>query len=204
MIRIFHGSDRAKIAEEVRKILGEDYEVFDGEELKIEDIVNIFKGTTLFAEKRKILIKDLTKKEDADFYEEMSKYADTEHDIVIWETTLPQKKSYKDFVKGNKIEVKRIDVVDKIDTRAVFGIFDTAMNNGPRAVEQLEKIESKQDPYMFFGLMVSQAIKRYSWRGGRRERAILKELAKLDMQMKSAAVEPWNLIKSFLLRLGSL
>ena len=53
MIRIFSGSDRKRIDAEVKKILGEDYEVFDGENLRIEDIVNIFHGTSLFAEKRK-------------------------------------------------------------------------------------------------------------------------------------------------------
>ena len=50
MIRVFTGSDRKKIDAEVKKILGEGYEVFDGENLKIEDIVNIFLGSSLFAE----------------------------------------------------------------------------------------------------------------------------------------------------------
>ena len=53
MIRVFTGSDRKKIDAEVKKILGENYEVFDGENLKLEDIVNIFLGTSLFSEKRK-------------------------------------------------------------------------------------------------------------------------------------------------------
>ena len=230
MIRIFHGNDRARIAREVKKILGEDYEVFDGENLKAEDIVNIFKGTSLFAEKRKILLKDLTDKRKekstdegsdvktgslastdnlpssvgGDFYEEIAKYADTEHDVVIWETTLSKKKSYKDFVEENGVEVKKYDVVREVDLRKVFGIFDTAMRDGKQAVKQLEEIEDDQDPYMFFGLMVSQALKRYNWRNGRKETAVLKELAKLDIKLKSTTVEPWILIKSFLLRLSEI
>ena len=215
MIRVFHGDDRSKIAAEVRKILGENYEVFDGENLKIEDIINIFKGASLFATKRKILIKDLTEKRKtaeakeadankADFYEEIAKYADTEHDVIIWETTLSQKKSYKDFVKENKIEVKKFEAKKPLDAGKVFGIFDMAMQDGERAVKQLEEIEKDQDPYMFFGLMVSQAIKRFEWRNGRKEKAILKELSKLDIKLKSTTMEPWILIKSFLIRMSKI
>ena len=230
MIKVFHGDDRSKIAAEVRKILGENYEVFDGESLKIEDIVNIFKGTSLFATKRKILIKDLTEKRKAvgakeadtskanikksddektaslgnDFYEEIAKYADTEHDVIIWETVLSQKKPYKDFVKENKIEVKKFEARKPVDAGRVFGIFDLAMQDGERAVKQLEEIEEGQDPYMFFGLMASQAIKRFEWRNGRKEKAILKELAKLDIKLKSTTMEPWILIKSFLIRMPKI
>ncbi len=207
MIKIFHGSDRVRIAREVKKILGENYEVFYGENLKTGDIINIFKGASLFASKRKILLKDLTEKrsgeneDDEDLYEEIAKYADTEHDVVIWETTLSKKKTFNDFVKKNNLELKKIDVVENVNKKLVFGIFDTAMRDGERAVRQLEKIEEEQDPYRFFGLMVSQALKRYGWRNGSREKAILKELAELDIKLKSTTAEPWILIKSFLIRM---
>ena len=232
MIKIFYGNDRVKIAAEVKKLLGDSYEVFDGENLQIDDIVNIFKGTSLLAEKRNILLKDLTEKrkgaeEDenvaagssaetiannglaagkssSDFYEEISKYADTEHNIVIWETTLSQKKSFKDFVKDNKIEVKKIDAPKATDMGRVFGIFDLALRDGEQAVKQLEEIEKDQDPYMFFGLLVSQALKRYDWRSGQKEKRILKELAKVDLQLKSTTVKPWILIKSLLVRMPKI
>lgn len=216
MIKIFCGSDRTKIAAEVKKILGDNYEVFDGEELKNDDIINIFKGTSLFAKKRKILLKNLTEKrknaveEDKaegsrdDFYEEIAKYADTEHEVVIWETTLSQKKTFKDFVEKNNIKIEEFKQTAPVDMRKVFGIFDTALNNGERAIEQLEEIEEKQDPYMFFGLLVSQALKKYEWRNGQKEKRVLKELAKLDIKLKSTSVEPWILIKSFLIRLSGI
>ena len=210
MIRVFTGSDRKKIDAEVKKILGENYEVFDGENLKLEDIVNIFLGTSLFSEKRKILLKDLTPARgvgsgasgggSVDFYEEISKYKNTPHTIVIWETNVSQKKTYKDFVKSKDVEVKKFELVPKVDMRVVFNIYDTALNDGKRAVEMLSKIEGEQDPYMFFGLLVSQAVKKFEWRQGAKEKRILKELSKVDMQMKTTAVEPWFLIKSFLLR----
>ena len=54
---------------------------------------------TLNKEKRKILLKDLTPSrgiggEGIDFYAEISKYVDTAHEIVIWETNVSQKKTY--------------------------------------------------------------------------------------------------------------
>ena len=206
MIKVFSGSDRAKIDAEVKRFLGHDYEVFDSESLKPEDIINVFVGASLFAEKRKILIKDLSElnTESVDIYAEVMKYADTPHDIAIWETKPTQKKSYKDFVKLPKVEAKKIDLIQKIDMRKVFDIFDMAMRDGEKAVKMLEEVQGEEDPYMFFGLLASQAIKKFEWRQGARERKILKELSKLDIQMKSATVEPWLLIKSFLLRISSI
>lgn len=207
MIRVFTGNDRRKIDVEVKKILGEDYEVFDGENLKQEDIVNIFLGSSLFSAKRKILLKDLTAargEQGQDFYEEISKYKNTPHEIVIWETNVSQKRTYKDFIKSKEVEVKKYDLAEKVDMRVVFNIFDTAFVDGPRAVKMLDGIIEKQDPYMFFGLLASQAIKKYEWRQGMKETRVLLELSKLDMQMKTTAVEPWLLIKSFLLRLKTI
>ena len=207
MIKVFYGSDRKKIDAEVKKILGTDYEVFDGENLKKEDIVNVFLGTSLFAEKRKILLKDLTparEEQGEDLYEEIAKYVDTPHTIVIWETNVSQKKTYKDFVKLKSVEAKKFDLADKVDMRAVFNIYDTAIVDGERAVKMLTELQDKQDPYMFFGLLVSQAIKKYEWRQGAKEKRVLKELSKVDMQMKTTAVEPWYLVKSFLLRLKTI
>lgn len=211
MINVFYGSDRNKIDAEIKKILGENYEIFDGENLKVEDLINVFMGTSLFAEKRKILLKDLTPARGAggdetgvDYYAEIAKYADTPHTVVIWETNVSQKKSFKDFVKLKGVTVKKIDSAPAVDMRKVFNIYDAALSDGKRAVKILEEIEEQQDPYMFFGLLVSQAIKKYEWRQGSKEKRVLKELSKIDMQMKTTAVEPWLLIKSFLLRLKTI
>ena len=59
---------------------------------------------------------------------------------------------------------------------------------------------------MFFGLMVMQALKKFEYsRGGAEKKRILKErFAKVDMLMKSSSIEPWNLVKGVLLRLGEL
>ena len=200
MIKVFYGNDRAKIAQEVKRTLGKDYEVFDGAEgLQVADIVNIFQGNSLFVSKRKILIKDIA---ELDLYEEIAKHVNTLHDIVIWETTISQKKAYKDFIKLPGVSVQKFDVAPKIDIRQVFEIFDTALVDGPRAVKMLEKVQGEEDPYMFFGLLASQAIRKFEWRQGAEQRRALKILSELDMQMKTSVVEPWALIKAALLRLS--
>ena len=51
---------------------------------------------------------------------------------------------------------------------------------------------------------MTQALKKFEQRGGVREKRLLKELAKLDMEMKTTGLEPWMLIKAFLLRAKSL
>lgn len=198
MIKVFYGNDRAKIAQEVKKLLGEDYEVFDGAEgLTASDIVNIFQGNSLFSAQRKILLKDIA---ELDLYEEISKYVDTPHTIVIWETSVSQKKAYKDFIKMPGVSAQKFESVLKIDIRQVFEVFDMALVDGLKAVKMLEKIQGEEDPYMFFGLLVSQAVRKFEGRQGTKERRVLKILSETDMQMKSTAVEPWTLIKVALLR----
>ncbi|MBQ6355222.1 hypothetical protein IJJ18_02270 [Candidatus Saccharibacteria bacterium] len=219
MIYVLSGSDRVKIGEAVVKILGASYEVFEGSELNVQDLMNIFRGTTLFSKERKILIKDLTpapsKKEaegsseadsaenvsapggDVDYYAELLEYVDTPHTVVIWETNLSRKKSYKDFIKSPKVQTKKYDAMRPADAGVVFEILDTARFDGPAAVRMVEKIKKDNDPYMFFGLLVSQALKK----GDRR---VLKGLSDLDMQMKTSTIEPWALISSFLLQVSSL
>lgn len=207
-IRIFTGDDRVKISETVAKELGEGYEVFEGENLLASDLPGIFLGTTLFSVgARKILIKDIG--ENKEVFEELARrvgeWIKTDAEVVIWETKLDKRlMATKELIKAG-VEVCELKTVAKVDPRVVFNIYDVALRDGARAVAELSKIESEQDPYMFFGLLVSQALKKLEWRpSGVREKRILKELSEVDMQMKSTAVEPWMLVKSFLLRVATL
>ena len=68
----------------------------------------------------------------------------------------------------------------------------------------LEKVKQDEDPIMLLGLFTSQALKDFSARQGTKEKKILKELSKVDLQIKTTKVEPWLLVESFLLRLSSL
>ncbi|MBR3368849.1 hypothetical protein IKG45_03635 [Candidatus Saccharibacteria bacterium] len=202
MIRIFYGDDRATISAKIKREFGEDYEVFDGENLKFEDLPSIFLGTSLFAEKRKILVKDLSGNHDV--FEKLPEFLNTTHDVIIWETKLDKRTSTFKEMKKAGVEIFEYKLLESTNKNVVFNVFDAAICDGKRAVKMVEAIENEQDPYMFFGLLASQAIKKYEWKQGAKEKRVLKELSKLDMQMKSTAVQPWVLIKAFLIRLSSL
>lgn len=203
MFRIIYGDDRASAAKAVESLLGANYEVFEGEDLTLGDLPSIFRGLSLFgAEKRRILLKNLG--ENAAVLEKVIDYADTEHDVVIWEGKIDKRSvSYK-RLKAAGVEPKEFTEKQAPEARMVFQVFDTAWTDGVRAVKMLEKIEEKQDPYMFFGLMVTQAMKKFEGRQGRKEVAVLKELAKVDMELKTTSFEAWLIVKSFLVRLSSI
>lgn len=214
MIHVFYGSDRVRISAEIRKILGDDYEIFNGENLSADDIPSLFLGRTIFSDKRKILLKDITPARgessklvttlgDRDFYEMIMTYLDTPHDIIIWETNTSQKKTFKDFLRSGKVKSQKYDQASQVDMRKVFGIYDAAWTDGTRALELLNEIKNQEDPYMFVGLLSTQAIKSYDRHQGRKEKRVLKELSKLDIAMKSTNYDPWVLISSFLLQISS-
>ncbi len=206
-IRIYTGDDRVKIGEQVVKDFGEGYEVFEGESLSHESLPSLFLGGSLFAVgKRKILIKDFSENMDAwnFFVENIKTFLTSDAEVIIWEAKLDKRLASTKVILKAGVEVREFKLPDLIDTRAVFNIYDIALSDGEKAVRELEKIDKTQDPYMFFGLMVSQALKKIEWRPrGAKEKRTLKELGVVDMQMKSTAIEPWMLIKSFLLRLST-
>lgn len=202
MIKVFYGDDRVKAQAEIRKVLGEGYEVVDGEELTLPGLIDVMAGTSLFG-KRKIVVKDLA--QNKELFAEVLQHLGTENDVVLWESRLDKRTAlYKDFVQAG-VEMREFKLVQP-DTRKVFDIYETALRDGPRAVKMCEEIETENDPYMFVGLMVAQAVKKWSFRYGEKEKRALRELSKLDMQMKgdSAISEPWTLVKAFLLRASSL
>ncbi len=203
MIRVFWGEDRLEAEKAVKRLLGVDYEVFEGENLSPQDLPSVFQGTSLFGTGvRKILLKDLT--ENTAVWEKVGDYLETEHEVVIWEKKVDKRSVvYKKMVAAG-VEMQEFAEKKGADTRVVFGILETALRDGVRAVKMVEQIEMMQDPYMFFGLMVTQALKRFEAKPGVKEKRILKRLAKLDMQMKTTGMEPWMLIRVFLMEVGRL
>lgn len=207
-IRIFTGEDRARTQAEILRALGEGYEVFEGESLTPSDLPGIFLGATLFsAGTRKILVKDLSESKEAfaEFAGKIDEWLRTDAEVVIWESKLDKRlTAVKALVKAG-VEVKEFKAQEPVDMKQVFDIYNIALRDGVKAVTELAKIESKQDPYMFFGLMVSQALKKLEWKpNGVKEKKVLKELSVVDMQMKSTGVDPWMLVKSFLLRVSAI
>lgn len=203
MLRVFYGENRDGAERQIKSLLGEEYEVFEGENLALTDLPSIFQGTSLLdMGKRRILLKNLT--ENSEIWAKIADYTETEHEVIIWEPKVDKRSAtYKSLVAAG-VKIQEFANFNRPDTRVVFGILDLALRDGEKAVQELEKIENEQDPYMFFGLMVTQALKKLQNASGTRERRILKELAKLDMQMKSSALEPWLLVKSFLIRVGKI
>lgn len=202
MIRIFFGEDRVTISSAVRKELGEDYEIFEGENLSVDDLPNIFLGTSLFGETRRILIKDLA--ENKDVFEKIQDYLKTTHNVVLWETKLDKRSAIYKTLSKEKVEMTEFKLLAPTNSKEVFDIFDVALYDGQRAIKMVEKIQETNDPFMFVGLLASQAIKKFEFRQGRKEKRVLKELSNLDIQMKSTSIEPWTLIKLSLLKLSSL
>lgn len=205
MLKVFAGDDRVAAQKAVKRALGADYEVFEGEQLAVTDLPSIFQGMSLLgalgAEKRYILLKDVS--ENAAIWEKIPDYANTEHEVVIWETKLDKRSATYKKLKTSGVTLEEFSLQKPPEAGLVFSILDTALRDSTEAVRMVEKIELTQDPYMFFGLMVTQALKKFEVQNGSLERKILRKLAQLDMQMKTTAVEPWTLVKAFLLEVGN-
>ncbi len=147
------------------------------------------------------MIKDLGENKDA--FLKIGDYLKTEHEVILFESKLDKRTVVVKDLKAAGVEMREFKAEEK-DMRAVFGIFDTAWRDGKKAVEMLEKIEDEQVPLQFVGLMATQAIKRYELRQGEKEKRVLKELSKLDIQLKTTPFSPWLLVKSFLLQVSLL
>ncbi|MBQ3292818.1 hypothetical protein IJG93_00720 [Candidatus Saccharibacteria bacterium] len=199
MIKIFTGDDRIRASQEIKRELGENYEVIDCADLTPKDLTPIFKGTTLFDSHRKILLRDFTA--NSSIYPELSKFLDTKHDIVLLETKLDKRTTTFKEIK-DKIEIKEFKLPPKVDFREVYNIYNVAKRDGKKAVAMLKKIELDEDPIRFTGLLVSQALKDYQKNQGTKEKQALRSLSKLDIRLKSTKIAPWLLVESFLLKLS--
>ena len=203
MLSVYWGDGRVEAEKAVKLTLGVDYEVFEGENLTVADLPSIFRGTSLFGTKRRqILLKELG--ENQGIWEKIPDYLETEHDVVIWESKIDKRSATYKAMVATGVKMQEFAAKANPDAKLVFNVLDLALRNGPQAVKTVERIELEQDPYLFFGLLVTQATKKLEYQAGNREKRLLKELAKLDMQMKTTSVEPWLLLKSFLLRISGI
>ena len=206
MLHIFYGEDRQKSDEEAKKILGKNYENIDAENLEISDLPTIFLGTSLFESSRKILIKGLADRKD--FFDELEKYVDTPHEIVVFETKINGNwTSFKKLKKNKNVDIKEHKLAEKVDRFLAFNIFDTAIRNPKQALKMLKKAEETEDAYAMLGAWASKAVTNLkSNPTSKKNRLIVKELAKIDHLLKSTkfSENPWNLLESFILRLEIL
>ncbi|MBR3256135.1 hypothetical protein IKG10_00460 [Candidatus Saccharibacteria bacterium] len=201
MIKIFTGDDRIRAKKAILDFLGNDYELFDATTLDPADLPNIFLGTSLFGTERKIVLRDLS--ENKAVFEKILDYLDTPHKIAFFETKLDKRSSVYKQIK-DKIEICEYSLPKNLDYRIVFDIYKTAKKDGKKAVAMLERIKINEDPINFAGLLNSQAIKDFATKPGVKEKKALKELSRLDLNLKNSKLNSWLLIESFLLRLSSL
>lgn len=203
MIKVFYGEDRIKARKAIDRLFGADYEVIEAENLTTSDMASVFLGTSLFGEKRTILVKDLSANKEC--WEMVPNFVDDcPHDIVLWETKFDKRSAaYKALSKNKNVEFKEFAAAEDPNNKLVFDILDAAMRGDNSAVKMCEKIEQTNDPYMFMGLMVSQAIKKLQYNNAKAAKT-LKILAEADVNMKSTGIEPWTLIKMALLKIASL
>lgn len=206
MIHIFYGEDRLASETEAKKNLGEDYEVIDASTLAPTDLPSLFLGTSLFDETRKILIKDIFSKKE--LYNEIEKYLKTPHEIVILEDKLTGTlTAVKNLKKSSEVDMREFKKPEVKNFRLVFDIYDTALKNPKKALEMLREAEETEDAYAVIGAFASSAVKNLkSAPNSKRNKAIVKELAKLDSLSKTTkfSENPWLLVESFILRLEKM
>lgn len=201
MLKIFTGEDRVRATNAIASFLGKDYEIIDAIDLTPSDLPSIFLGGSLFADTRNILIRDLSANKVV--FDKLPDYLDTPHNVVLLELKLDKRSATYKAIK-DKVEIKDFPLPRDPNQGLVFDIYRTAKRDGKKAIADLARIESTQDPIMFFGLMVSQAVKDYAAHQGIKEKRALRELSKLDLELKSTSYQPWLLIRAFLLRASSL
>lgn len=202
MIKIFYGNDRQKAQLAIAKLLGDDYEVIEAENITRGDMESIFKGTSLFGETRRILLKGLN--ENKECWEILPEYLETTHEMVIWLSVLDKRSTvYKAIAKRKEVEVKEFAQEAKVDRFLAFKIADEAFaGHGARAVKMCEELEQTSDAYLTMGAFVSQAGKKLEIGKPKAINAI-RILAKADLDMKSTAVDGWKILKIALLKIAS-
>ncbi|MBQ6486695.1 hypothetical protein IJI76_03195 [Candidatus Saccharibacteria bacterium] len=199
MIHIFYGEDRLNAEKSAKKILGENYEVVDAENLSLNDLPTLFLGTSLFdADARKILIKGLSEKKE--LFDELEKYEGTPHEIIVLEDKINGNwTSFKNLKKSKKVDVKEFEKLEKIDRFLAFNIFSTALIDPKKAYTMLKKAEETEDPYMMVGAWTTSALKT-------RKKSAIKELSKIDILLKTTnfSNNPWPVLETYILRLKNL
>ena len=205
MIHLYFGEDRLKSEEMAKKILGSNYENIDAENLEIEDLPTLFLGTSLFdSGERKILIKGLGERKE--LFEEIEKYLDTPHEIVILENKINGNwTGLKNLKKAKNIDLVENKIPeDKEKRNLAFNVYDMALRNPEKAVEKLRENEDEIDPYATLGAWGFKALENLKKApNSAKNRSIVKELAKIDSLLKTTkfSERPWLVLESFLLNL---
>jgi hypothetical protein len=202
-MKIFYGNDRLAAERGIKQVLGDNYETIEADNLSRADMDTVFRGTSLFGDVRKILIKNLD--ENKECFNVLEQYIDTPHDIVIWLTNLDRRSvTYKALSKNKSVEIKEFKLPEVREKFYTFKIFDEAVaGHGEKALKMCAEVETTDDPYMTLGAFASSAYKKLEMRQ-RKAVEIIKILAKADLDMKRTGIDGWKLIKKALLEIAAL
>lgn len=198
MIHIFYGEDRLAAEKKAKALLGPNCEIIDAENLEKNDLPTIFLGTSLFESERKILIKGIAEK--SELFNEVEKYLETSHEIVILEDKISGNlTSFKNLKKSKNIDIKEFKKAESFDPYLAFNIYSTALNNPKKALEMLRDAEKTSDAYMMVGAWATKALKT-------KNKNAIKELAKIDVLLKTTKFSetPWTLLETYVLKLQKL
>ena len=207
MLKIFGGTERAKAELAVKKVLGDDYETIEADNLSLQDMASVFLGTSLFGEERRILLKGLD--ENRECWRELPRYVDTPHRVVIWNEKTPDRRSEpgKSLAANSTVEIRSFDrEISKDEKYAAFNVYDDAMRGRlKKALASCDEMaqDKTKDPYATLGALTSKAFTALE-RRERRAPAVLKILAKTDTEMKSTGLDAWVLVKKALVEMSML
>ncbi len=203
MMKIFYGNDRIATERAVRQVLGDEYEVVEADNLTRADMDTVFRGTSLFGDKRKILVKNLDGNKEC--FDVLEQYLDTPHDVVVWLGSFDKRSvAYKAISKSKSAEIKEFKLPEIREKFYTFKIFDeAAAGHSAKALKMCAEIEITDDPYMTLGAFASSAYKKLELRQ-RNATEMIRILAKADLDMKRTGIDGWKIIKKALLEIASL
>lgn len=209
MIKIFYGDDRLAARREMKHAFADhDYEVIEGADLTPEDLPSIFRGNSLFADQRYILIRDFFA--NARVLDLLPDYVDTPHQIIFIEPKLEQRSAAVKKLKNLPAQVEfREFKTAQPDSKIVFDIYRTAKHSGPRAVQLLQSVQASESPDRYFATFATLAQNDFKAHPGAKEKRVLAALSQLDYDLHQVSKaedskQPWLLLQAFLLRFSSL
>ncbi|MDR2063665.1 MAG: hypothetical protein LBQ02_02645 [Candidatus Nomurabacteria bacterium] len=161
MLKVFVGDDRVRITGAIQRLAeqcGVAPEQVNAETLRRGDLPSIFFGTSLFSDKRLVVVKDFSENVAAwealpDFLEKVAEHRDVT--VVLFEKNLDKRTN---IFKQLKQHAEVCEMwLPKVDEKAVFKVFGLALSGRhAEAVQAIEKIKHQNESQMFFGLIASQ------------------------------------------------
>jgi len=208
-ICILHGMDRNAMMTAAKTKLGENYEIFEADNITVADMDSIFLGQTLFGDgdKRRILLKDLN--DNKDCFAKLPDYASTEHEVVVMANgKLNKTFAYvKDVLGCKEIESKEFATIEE-RTRDKFENFEpfkqAFAGHGKIALKKLELLKDHAAGPAVLGTMGSQAAKMIGSKDNAKAIKAMKILARADMMSKRSGLDMWVPVEWALLEIASL